>query len=206
MRFFKWVVRLFSRFIKQGICFYHRCRLSNKDITVISSNCLGGVVLHHLRLRFNSPFVNLYIEAEDYVKLLESFDYYIDKQIEDITSANGTYPVGLLGGEIKLHFLHYKTFEDASACWYKRCKRIDKERFYVIMVERDGCTLEHIDRFDRLPFKHKKIICSHPHEEYKSCHVMTGFEAVNEVDIFIRKYYLIPLWMKINWSAFFNQK
>lgn len=209
MRFFKRVVNLYLRFIKQGSFFYHRCRLSNKDITVISSNCLGGMVLHNLRLKFNSPFVNLYIEAADYVKLLERFDYYIDKQIEDITSANGTYPVGLLGGEIKLHFLHYDTFEDAVACWYKRCKRINKEKIYVIMVERDGCTLEHIGRFDRLPFKHKMIICSHPHEEYKSCHYMTGFEAVNEVDVLTRKYGFIgsiPLWLKVNWSAFFNQK
>lgn len=187
--------------------FYWRYSISNKDFSVICNNCLGGMVLHELGMAFNSPFVNLYIIAEDYILLLENLDYFLKEKIEDITPPSGEYPVGLLGRKITLHFLHYKTFKEAQACWERRCKRIKKDNLYIIMTERDGCTSEHIKRFDRLSYKHKIIFVSHRPEEYKFHYYIKGFENEHEVDI--RKENPItglPLWFDIYWPAFFNQK
>ena len=53
-----------------------RAMLNNKDFTLLSNNCNGGVLLHELGLRFNSPLVNLNIPAKDYIQYLKRFEYY----------------------------------------------------------------------------------------------------------------------------------
>lgn len=79
-----------KRYMKKRIV-----RLKNKDFSLISNNCNGGVLLHDLGLRFNSPFVNLAIYAEDYVKYLENFDYYNSLEIKFVDNP-GLHPVGVL--------------------------------------------------------------------------------------------------------------
>ncbi len=53
-----------------------RARLSNYNLSLISNNCNGCIVLHDLGLQFNSQFVNLYLDADDYIRYLENLDYY----------------------------------------------------------------------------------------------------------------------------------
>ena len=197
------VFRKLQRIVKR---FYWRYSLSNKDFSLVSNNCLGGVILHQLGVRFNSPFVNLFICAEDYVTLLENLDKYLKEKIENVTPVDSKYPIGLLGGRIMIHFMHYNTFESAVECWYRRCERINMDNLYIIMSERDGCTLEHIKRFDKLPYQHKVIFCSFPQKEVKSLYYVKGFEALGEVDMLLyQPGYLSPLW-KFNWPVFFNQR
>ena len=57
----------FRRFINQK----NRQRLFNHNMSVIASNCAGAFILHDLGQKFNSPFVNLYLEPADFIK------YYI---------------------------------------------------------------------------------------------------------------------------------
>ena len=47
-----------------------RKKLKNKNPSVLSANCNGAMILHDLQCRFNSPTVNLYIEAADFLKFL----------------------------------------------------------------------------------------------------------------------------------------
>ena len=44
--------------------------LHNKDATIFSCNCTGGVMLHDLGLKFNTPTVNFFFHADDYLKLI----------------------------------------------------------------------------------------------------------------------------------------
>lgn len=184
-----------------------RRSLTNKEFSVICNNCLGGIVVHQLGLRFNSPFVNLYIAANDYIELLENLENYMKETLEDITPVGAEYPIGLLGGKIKIHFMHYDTFGSAKNSWYRRCKRLNMENLYVIMTERkrDGCTLDLIKRFDRLSFKHKVIFCSLPRKEVKSLYYVKGFEISGEVDMTSYLSGNLPLFWQFNWPAFFNQ-
>ncbi len=55
------------------------------ELSVISNNCLGGMVLHDRGLRFNSPTVNLWIPAHDYVRMLQK----TEMMYEILTNANG---------------------------------------------------------------------------------------------------------------------
>ena len=101
------------------------------------------MVLNDFGLRFNSPFVNLFITAPDYVEILSNLKYYCDLQaeFEDITNS-GVYQKGLLRGEIVVNFLHYDSFNEAVEKWRKRCLRINYDNLYVIFVQQASCSYE----------------------------------------------------------------
>ena len=51
---------------------HYRKKLRNRDFSLICNNCTGGVLLNILGMQFNSPFVNLWIEPEDYIVMLKN--------------------------------------------------------------------------------------------------------------------------------------
>lgn len=50
----------------------NRSLLKNRDITIISANCVGGVIYHDLGLAFNSPTINLFFNVNINLGLLEN--------------------------------------------------------------------------------------------------------------------------------------
>ena len=120
----------------------------------------GGVILHELGERFNSPTVNLFFSAEDYIKFVENLDTYLQKSLVEVQSDRG-YPVAKLD-DITIYFMHYSTFDEAQKTWEKRALRINKDNLYVILVQQNGCTEELLKRFDNLPYKHKLALTAKP--------------------------------------------
>ena len=60
--------------------FYHvlkRTRLKNSCPTIISRNCVGGIIYHDLGLKFNSPTINLSMSNDDYIKFVEHLDSFV---------------------------------------------------------------------------------------------------------------------------------
>lgn len=153
---------------KKFIWKLRRIRLRNKKITIISDNCWGGFVYKALNLKFNTPFIGLFIFSEDYIDLLKNFDNIIYSKLEFIDANkskyknqlidNGTfgkYPIGILSKRVEIHFLHYKNEEEAREKWEKRVKRIDKDNLLIKFCDRDCCTTNLIEEFDRLSYKNK---------------------------------------------------
>ncbi|MDE6655553.1 MAG: DUF1919 domain-containing protein, partial [Anaeroplasmataceae bacterium] len=68
------------------------------------------------------------------------------------------YPIGQLK-DIKIHFLHYKTFSEAKEKWDIRKLRINWNNIFVIMSDRDNFYPELVDEFLKLPYK--KVLFSH---------------------------------------------
>ena len=135
---------------------------------------------HDLGLRFNSPTINLYMEAEDYIRFLENLDYYLDIDANELEFLDEKvdYPVGILR-DIKIYFVHYSKEKDIIEKWNKRRKRINKKSLCVIMTDRDGCTPEIIDRFLHLPYR--KIFFSHKKETNKDIIYMPCFKKQLQV-------------------------
>lgn len=158
---------------------YHKYH-GEKNISIISQNCIGGVMCHDLGLRFNSPTINLYMEAEDYIRFLENLDYYLDIDANELEFLDEKvdYPVGILR-DIKIYFVHYSKEKDIIEKWNKRRKRINKKSLCVIMTDRDGCTPEIIDRFLHLPYR--KIFFSHKKETNKDIIYMPCFKKQLQV-------------------------
>lgn len=171
----KRIHRLFRFFYVKKL----RRSFTNRDLSVFSQNCVGGCMLHDLNVRFNSPFVNLYMNAADYLKFLQDPKKYCSLEFCEIKS-DADYPVATLG-DLTIHFVHYKSFEEAIASFKKRVERINYDNLFVIFLERDGCTYADLLTFDRLPYEHKIVFTHLPYEDIQSSFYIEGFETEDGV-------------------------
>lgn len=165
-----------------------RRELKNFDFTLISSNCNGGCVLHELGLMFNSPFVNLFIEAGDYIKILKNLKYYMSCELTFLEEGTGTpnypyagYPIGVLD-DVYIYFMHYSSVDEAKEKWNARVKRINYDNLYVLMTDRSHCTYQLLKEFDSLPY-HKVVFTHNQMPEIHSSFYISGFEKEDKVGI-----------------------
>lgn len=57
-------------------------RLTNLAPSILSLDCVGGVMAHDLRLRFNSPTVNLFFEScGDFIDYVADLRYYSQAEL-----------------------------------------------------------------------------------------------------------------------------
>lgn len=158
-----------------------RKKLKNKNPTVFSSNCNGAMILHDMQCRYNSPFVNLFLMPDDFLKFLKSPKKYLNAEPVEINS-KFSFPVGVIE-DIVVYFMHYKSFDDAREKWVERSKRVDMNNLFIMMTDKNGCTEKHIAEFDKLPYQNKVIFTHIPYPQYKSAFYIKGFENKKECGI-----------------------
>lgn len=154
-------------------------RLRNSEFSIIAPNCTGMFIYRDLWLPYLSPTINLTIEMNDFVRLVENFKWYMEKEIVELQGDYG-YPAGMLG-DIRINFVHYENFEKAIRKWNERKKRIKWDNLFLIGMERQGCTYETLLRFDKLPYKNKVIFTHLEYPEIKSAYYIKGFEGELEI-------------------------
>lgn len=145
--------------------------------SIICSNCIGAILLHDLHLRFDSPTVNLWFEAADFVEFVENLEHYLSVPLTQVQMDTKLgYPVGYLEGKVKIYFQHFTSPEQAVEKWEARKKRVDIDNLFLICTDRDGMTKELLERYLQLP--HKKIIfVSHKDMVLgEECIYVPGFE------------------------------
>ena len=155
--------------------------LKNKDFTIISSNCIGGIIYHDLGLPFLTPTVNLSFDMNDFVKFVSNLKYYIDKDLIKLDT-NKEYPIGVIE-DIKINFIHYKTFEEAKTKWDERKQRINYDNLFIIGTDKDNCTYETLKAFENLPYENKIIFTHIDYSEISSSYCIKGFEDKNELGV-----------------------
>lgn len=152
-----------------------RKQFQNRSLSVFASNCVGCLMLHDLGVAFNSPFVNLFLDAKDFIKYLHEPQKYNAMTWKEL-STDCPYPVGMLG-DLTFHFVHYPSFDQAVSAFERRVKRISYDNLYVIFSERDGCTYEDLQEFDALPYKNKVVFTHLPYEDISTAYYIKGYEA-----------------------------
>lgn len=155
-------------------------KLKNTDFSLIASNCNGGFICHDLNLQFRSPFINLWLKPNDFIKYLQNIEHYMKQELNFIKEDGINYPIGMLG-DIKIYFQHYKTEENAKEKWEERTKRINLNNLFILFNNRDGCTYQNLLDFDKLPFKNKIVFVHKPYPEINSAFYIKGFEKENSV-------------------------
>ena len=149
--------------------FYRRVkksRLRNRDFTIISSNCIAGIIYHDLELPFLTPTINLYFEDDDFFRFAGNLDYYLNCEIEEIQEEGTRYPLGKMTcGEdsVIIRFMHYKSFQEAVAKWKERAARVRRDNLYVIFeypaVEATITQQQAVkQKFDAIPFERKVML------------------------------------------------
>ena len=109
-------------------------------MSVISYNCFAGRIIQDLGMKYNTPTVGLYFMYPDFIEFLRHLEFYLkEAKLEFLDHSKDPvyderrrtwkhwYPIGLLGGKVEIHFLHYHTEEEASEKWYRRAERVNFE-------------------------------------------------------------------------------
>jgi len=70
------------------------------------------------------------------------------------------YPVGAIGEDIEIHFLHYPSFHQAKMKWDSRKSRLPENDDQLIfkICDRDGFDERHLRAFSNLHFNNKICI------------------------------------------------
>ncbi|PVX33015.1 uncharacterized protein (DUF1919 family) [Pasteurella langaaensis DSM 22999] len=203
---FSLIKKISNRLLRKCINQKLRARLKNHQMSVISSNCNGALMLHDLGEQFRSPFVNLYLAPADFIKYLQNPTFY-HTQILQFEQTEQPYPVATLA-DIRLHFMHYHSEQDAREKWQQRSARINWDNLFIIMTDRDGFTEADLQAFDALPYTHKVVFVHKPYPEIKSAVYIRGFEQQSQVGALYeysgwlgKKYY-----DQFDYVSWFNQK
>lgn len=174
--------------VREKFNFLNRIGLENREFTIISDNCWGGLVYKHFAMEYRSPFANLFLFPPCYLRLLQNFEESMNQELRFIEPSASkyaeimrqrksldTYPVGVLIESIELHFLHYREEEDIRFKWDKRKERINFLNIMFKFSDRDNPSPELIRQFDELPFKNKVCFSEKPYP-YKSVVKMADFQ------------------------------
>ncbi len=154
-----------------------RMRVKNRNFSIISYDCWGGGLYKDLGLKYTTPTIGLFFYAPCYIKMLKNLDFFLKSEIKfidiskyeeaNIRRENGDkYPIGLLREEIEIHFMHYKTPQEAKEKWNRRLQRLNMGNLFISFSDRALCEPEHIKEFDSLPFKNKVCFTA---KEYPNC-------------------------------------
>lgn len=157
---FYWIKKQIAKKNRKYICRYNH----PDEISLITCNCIGGLVYSDINMRFCSPTINLYIPSPDFVKFTLNLKYYLDCSLEVIDDTK--YPICKLG-DITIHFLHYDSFEQAKQKWNERKKRIVWDKIFVIMSDRDSFSATLLEEYKKIPYP--KILYSHLNYDVDGC-------------------------------------
>lgn len=147
--------------------------LLDDTFTIISDSCWGGYIYQYLGLPYNTPFVGLFIFSPDFVIMLEDLERYLYSDLEFINASTSKYkeqlvkhntynkyPIGLLGGVVEVHFLHYASEEEAYVKWMRRRSRMNLNKIIIKLNDRDLFSEELLYRFKNTPFNRKVFLGS----------------------------------------------
>ncbi|HMJ91581.1 MAG TPA: DUF1919 domain-containing protein [Candidatus Acidoferrum sp.] len=167
-----------------------RARVRTRDFSIISNDCFGGMAYEELGMRYESPFVGLFIVPEDYIRLLrnlrsameESITFRDRSQHEHINQFRSEiqceYPIGVIGENVEIQFLHYPTREQAAEKWQRRAARINWNKLRVKMGWHEQPHMDELLReFDAMPFDSKLIVAPHAIAGTQHCVALRDFST-----------------------------
>ena len=176
-------------------------KLINKDFSIISNNCFGGITYEYLDLQYLSPTIGLYFFAPEYIKFINNIKYYTSIPLVQCNAKDSKYYAELqklnqtdkiIGklDDIEIVFLHYETFKDAKQKWEKRCKRINYDNIIFKFNDQNLCTRKELIEFDKFKAEHKICFTSKKYDykgfiwltKYKNC------EYVKEDSYYYHRY------------------
>lgn len=134
------------------------------DFTLMTSDCMGGLIYHTLGRKFLSPTINMSIKDTDFLKLVSDEPYYYSLPINFVPY--NKYPIGYIGEgsrKIELRFEHYNSADSAQRKWNERKQRVCENRF-IIMADQNLNDTE-IAQFKALKVTRKLMFTWNPERD-----------------------------------------
>jgi uncharacterized protein (DUF1919 family) len=168
-----YVTNKFTKMMKSQLLL---ARLKFRDFTIVSNNCWGTHIYQFLGEPYKTPFVGLFLTPSCYITLIPRLRWFLAQPIYFVKTSRYDYinalrekqklkyPIGCLGGDVEIQFLHYGSEKDAEEKWSRRVERMsrDDSRLFFKFCDRDECTVDQLMAFDNLPFGNKVCFVSKP--------------------------------------------
>ena len=163
-------------------------RLMNEDFSILSTNCMGGILYHRYNMKFLSPTINLWFEPKDFVPFCENIRAYLaDGRLLFIQSEK-EYPVALLDcsglPQVKIYFMHYLNEKEAAEKWNERSKRFNYDNYYIIGSD-VGLDKEDIKRLAKIETNNTVIFTAGKWGHMPKCYTLEKYKGQNDVGKFI---------------------
>lgn len=192
----------------------NRKKLCNRSFTLISNNCWGSKVYKDLNIKYNTPFIGLFLYAPCYIKLLKNLNNYLNSELTFVNKSKYElsnqyrekkwYPIGVLGDDVEVHFLHYKSENEAKEKWTRRKQRMNMENLFIEFSDRDLCTKELMKEFDNLAFEHKVCFTAKKYPEINCAVQLKEYEKeeyignIYEDSYIVKKHFDVVNWINRN--------
>ena len=129
-------------------------------LSIISNNCWGSEYYKEQKIEYNTPFVGLFLEPDDYLALLANFRVALEGPLDFLsTTRRGpkNWPIGVLRGGIEINFMHYKSRSEAKEKWDRRKARLPNSDsdLFIKFCDRELFTQHHLNEFERLNYSKK---------------------------------------------------
>ena len=183
-------------------------RISNKNISIISNNCWGGIFYRNNNLEYLSPTCGMFFMAEEYIKFIYDIKRYMELDIEFINIEDSKYksylkklnyksPIGLIG-DVEVMFLHYKTENEAREKWNRRKARINWDNIIYKFSDQNMCTYEHLKKFHEFNAKNKICFTTRHYDELNTIQIKKYDKAESLIDDIksYRKYFNMYKFLK----------
>lgn len=206
------VLRRKTRIIRRQLFIFLHFRGIDKDITILSNNCLAGMLYRNMNAQYKSPTIWTLIPPDDFVKFINNLEYYLHKNIEECEPlvsesqkmyplSKVDYPCGLLGGDIKILFPHQNTIVEAKEKWNERLKRINYKKIYVVLYGyMNYLNEDFIQQYNRIPYKKILLTANEKINGYNSfC-----LNLKRDEDWWVTIHQVKAKWEKYNWKKFFK--
>lgn len=158
--------RLYEENLRLGVLADMRRRLKNDAYSLLSRNCIGGLLNHDLGQLHRSPTCDVYfVHLSQFVEFANNIEKYREMPIVSdgwnyVSDGESRYPKGLLGGAIELYFPHDKSIEEANAKWQRRFARFNLNRSCVLVYAGQNPSAESKELFQSIKIAHKCLYVS----------------------------------------------
>jgi uncharacterized protein (DUF1919 family) len=189
-----------------------RSGLEEREFTVLSNDCWGQALYEGYGLPCQTPLAGSGMYADCFLRFLGDIDGYLRSPLRFVAESryaavrrlrsqrgaqNGRWPIALLGDDVEVHFLHYRTEDESRRAWNAGFARLNLKRIAVkFSADKDGATQEHIHRFAALPFERKLVISRQSLPDI-ACAIQTPDYVINGAVMFRRsaKYFDCTRWL-----------
>lgn len=180
------VRKVASKIRKHHLKKYKRDDRFQSDVSIISNNCLAGILYSDFDLQFMSPTINLtFGQNSDFFHFVNNLKDYCKHGSLTYLKEENEHP-GFIGSpvatlscenlpDIEIHFLHYKSFDNAKESWERRCKRINYDKVFVVIEAQTEYEKTMIDHYKA--FKYPLIIFTDIDSPFTCCKNMKFYKT-----------------------------
>lgn len=178
--------KIASKIRKHHLQKYKRDNRFQSDVSIISNNCLAAILYSDFDLQFLSPTINLtFGQNSDFFHFVSNLKEYCQHGSLTYLKEEDEHP-GFIGSpvatlscknlpDIEIHFVHYKSFDNAKESWERRCKRINYDKVFVVIEAQTEYEKSMIDHYK--DFKYPMIIFTDIDSAFACCKNMKFYKT-----------------------------